>query len=108
MHIIDAFIGWLASKKGLVLLPFFLATSEKSHINSTRLIEAILIAGITAGVTIYGTTRALESKVDEALKSITQRMDRNENRAIRIDERLQQIGERVSVIEAKGSANNHR
>ena len=54
------------------ILPFMIGAvgSVAPRVNFNRMIEALVIAGVTATVTMYGTTKVLETK----MQSLEQRL----------------------------------
>ena len=58
-------------------LPFFLATGQsQSKMNVARIIEAMIIASITAGIVLYGTVQVLGAEIKSMQKDI-QRIERS-------------------------------
>ena len=45
-------------------IPFILATGQQIHLSLARIIEALVIAAVVSGVTIYGMTMVIEAKLD--------------------------------------------
>ena len=49
---------------GLEWAPFILATGKQVHLSVARVIEALIIAGVTGGIAIYGMTMVMQAKMD--------------------------------------------
>jgi len=49
-------------------LPFFKATGQHNKMNVVRIIEALIIAGVAAGVGLFGTVQVMDSRM-ESLES---------------------------------------
>lgn len=45
-------------------MPFIMATGQTVHLSIARVVEAIIIAAIVGGITVYSTTKTLEVKMD--------------------------------------------
>lgn len=75
-------------------IPFALVTGKQPHFNTQRVLEGLIIAGITGAITLYGVQKQLEAdlanirasvaeqKADtkEMVRAIVEREDRIENK----------------------------
>lgn len=84
----------ILSKVGDVL-PFMqaaVATAVPTKVNVTRLVEAVMIAGLTAGATAYGTVHVLEERVTQMQVALSQqRLNR--------DREIAQVVRRIDGME---------
>ncbi len=53
-------------------LPFMLSVGEHPKLHLTRIIEAIVIAAMTAGITMYGTQKVLEERIGHVANQVRQ------------------------------------
>lgn len=45
-------------------IPFILAAGNQIHLSIARIVEALIIAAVTGGIVLYGSTKMLETKID--------------------------------------------
>lgn len=84
-------------------LPFLVTTVDKRHISMQRVIEALIIASVSAGAAAFMTVRQMEVKMEHIHQSIS-RMEHSINGAIVTIERRREILEsQLDVI--KGDIN---
>ena len=54
------------------LLPFFLSVGDHPKLHLTRIVEALVIAAVTAGITMYGTQKVLEERIGHISNQVRQ------------------------------------
>lgn len=54
---------------GQDMIPFVLAAGSHINISVARIAEALIIALITGGVAVYGTTQVMEAKMEVFMKT---------------------------------------
>ena len=57
------------------LIPFVASAGKTPRLSGARIIEAIIIAAITAGGSMYASLAVLEAKFDAAVHAIDQKFD---------------------------------
>lgn len=57
------------------LIPFVASAGKTPRLSGARIIEAIIIAAITAGGSMYASLAVLEAKFDAAVESINHKVD---------------------------------
>lgn len=81
-------------------IPFLAAAvrpdSGDGKINYTRVVEALLIAGMTALATSYQTAEKVSTRLDERIAALTVRMDRAEREIAENRERAIRAGEKAA------------
>ena len=53
---------------GIDFIPFVLAAGNHIRLSPARILEAVIIAGVTGGVVLYGANMVLSTKVDQIIK----------------------------------------
>lgn len=71
-------------------LPFMVTQLDKRHISTQRVVEALIIAAVSAGVTAFVTVKQMETKMDNIHLSIS-RMETAINGAIVTIERRREV-----------------
>jgi len=61
-------------------LPFMLAKGQTTKMNIQRIIEALLISGLTAGIVLWGTVQVMKSE----MKALEQKVDNVDQRVTKI------------------------
>lgn len=74
-------------------LPFMLAIGQSQKLSVQRIVEAIIIAAIAGGVSVYGVTQALEVKLNDVAA-----------RQISIAQKVDALNKEQSTMEAAWSA----
>lgn len=77
-------------KMSALAFPFMLATANGSQINRTRIVEALIVAAVTAGATSFITQKQMEVKMDAMAQSVA-RMELAVNGAIATIERRREL-----------------
>ena len=101
-------IDWLA---GIKVAPFLLATGtgdKRPSVNVTRILEALVIAAVTAVATMYGTVQVLTVKFDRmekdmgTLNSMAKQAIDTQNKIIPLRElQIKDLQDDVSDINAR-------
>ncbi len=84
-------------------LPFMVTQLDKRHISTQRVVEALIIAAVSAGVTAFVTVKQMETRMDATTQSLARMEAAITNAIITIEKRREIRDAQLDAI--KGDIN---